>query len=432
MNSQLRFCMVTTFYPPYHFGGDGMFVYRLSNELAARGHHVEVIHSIDAYNSLASSQQRGQYPNHPNVVIHALKNKGGMLSPLLSQQFGTPSFNKNEIKRIMADGNFDVIHFHNISLIGGPSILSYKSDAIKLYTMHEYWLVCPTHVLFKNKREACVTRNCLKCSLLYKRPPQLWRYTSMMGNSLKHIDTFIAPSNFAAQMHGQSGLNIPTVRIPMFVPKPDNSHDSDESRQQQLPLNSGRPYFLFVGRLEKLKGLQDVIQLFKEYQHADLLIAGNGTYQKKLQELADGSPQIKFLGTQSYEELHNLYRGAVAVIVPSLCYETFGQIIVEAFAHKTPVIVNDIGALRELVRESDGGLLYRNNSEMLKAMELFRTNEVMRSEFGKKGYAAYLKYWTEESHFEQYFKLIADLKEARQKKMIKTNSLDLAMRCYIE
>ena len=45
----LRFCMVTTFYPPYHFGGDGIFVYRLSELLASRGHKVDVIHSADAY-----------------------------------------------------------------------------------------------------------------------------------------------------------------------------------------------------------------------------------------------------------------------------------------------------------------------------------------------------------------------------------------------
>ena len=48
----MRFCMVTTFYPPYAFGGDGVFVQQLSNELAKRGHQVEVIHCRDAYNLL--------------------------------------------------------------------------------------------------------------------------------------------------------------------------------------------------------------------------------------------------------------------------------------------------------------------------------------------------------------------------------------------
>ena len=44
----MRFAMVTTFYPPFHFGGDAMYAYRLTNALARRGHEVVVVHSEDA------------------------------------------------------------------------------------------------------------------------------------------------------------------------------------------------------------------------------------------------------------------------------------------------------------------------------------------------------------------------------------------------
>ena len=47
--------MVTTFYPPYHFGGDAMYVYRLSNALARAGHHVTVVHNVDAYSSFGAA-----------------------------------------------------------------------------------------------------------------------------------------------------------------------------------------------------------------------------------------------------------------------------------------------------------------------------------------------------------------------------------------
>ena len=45
----LRFCIVTTFYPPYNFGGDGIYAHRLANALARRGHRVTVLHSPSAY-----------------------------------------------------------------------------------------------------------------------------------------------------------------------------------------------------------------------------------------------------------------------------------------------------------------------------------------------------------------------------------------------
>ena len=55
---RLSFCMVTTFYPPYHFGGDAIYAYRLSNALARRGHKVTVVHSADAYRALRRIRPR--------------------------------------------------------------------------------------------------------------------------------------------------------------------------------------------------------------------------------------------------------------------------------------------------------------------------------------------------------------------------------------
>jgi glycosyltransferase involved in cell wall biosynthesis len=49
MDRPLRFCMITSFYPPYNYGGDGIYVHGLSNALAERGHQVHVIHCLDAY-----------------------------------------------------------------------------------------------------------------------------------------------------------------------------------------------------------------------------------------------------------------------------------------------------------------------------------------------------------------------------------------------
>jgi len=174
----LRFCMITTFYPPYNFGGDGIFIERLSRELVNRGHHVEVIHCVDSYRILADHLPETDSLNHSKVVVHRLKSPFGFLSPLATQQTGRPFFKGKSIKKILSKG-FDVINYHNISLIGGPKVLQY-GQGLKIYTLHEYWMVCPTHTLFKFKREACRSKSCLLCGLVYKRPPQFWRYTGLM------------------------------------------------------------------------------------------------------------------------------------------------------------------------------------------------------------------------------------------------------------
>lgn len=49
MRRQLSFRMITAFHPPYGFGGGTVYIHRLSNELAERGHHVIFIHCKDSY-----------------------------------------------------------------------------------------------------------------------------------------------------------------------------------------------------------------------------------------------------------------------------------------------------------------------------------------------------------------------------------------------
>ena len=148
--------MVTTFYPPYNFGGDGIFVYRLTNELARLGHQVDVVHCKDAYYALKRTEPEYLYPNHRNVQVHSLKSRLGALSPLTTYLSGRPLLKAATLREILNGTRYDVIHYHNVSLIGGPEILHYgRASAIKLYTTHEYWLVCPTHILFKYNREAC-------------------------------------------------------------------------------------------------------------------------------------------------------------------------------------------------------------------------------------------------------------------------------------
>jgi len=199
MDPPLRFAMVTTFYPPYSFGGDGIFVHRLANELARRGHHVTLIHSADAYSFLAGREPAGSYDDHPNITVHALRSGFSPLSLLVSHQTGRPALYAAELRRLLGD-DFDVIHYHNVSLVGGPGVLA-MGRALKLYTMHEYWLGCPTHALFRFNRAPCAARFCALCSLSYGRPPQWWRYTGILEAAVRQVDLFLAPSRFLEKKH---------------------------------------------------------------------------------------------------------------------------------------------------------------------------------------------------------------------------------------
>jgi glycosyltransferase involved in cell wall biosynthesis len=408
MDRKYKFCMVTTFYPPHNFGGDGMFVHRLSNELARRGHHVDVIHCKDAYLLFESKGPKGAFSNHPGVRVYGLKSRVGFLSPLLTHQTGFPFF-KGFLRKMLKENQYDVIHYHNMSLIG-ITALGY-GNGIKLYTPHEYWLLCPMHVLWRYNREVCNKKTCVRCTLAGKRPPQFWRYSGLLEKMLRHVDLFLSPSRFTKTMHLLSGLNIPIVHMPLFVPTP--RRQGGEPLPDQAPPNHGHPFFLFVGRLEKIKGLQYLITTFKKLPQHTLLIAGDGEYGWVLRKLAAGAKNITFLGRLDYQTLQNLYRQTTAVIVPSICYDVSPITIYESFSMKTPVIGNAIGGIPELVQDSMGGFLYHNEEELISAMEVLATQLELRRKLGDNAFHAFRKYWSEDAHMERYLDLIRGIQEAR-------------------
>jgi len=404
----MRICMVTTFYPPYHFGGDAIFVQQLSNELAKRGHDVEVIHCKDSFDFMSGGGQAGVSQDHPNVHVHRLESPLGMLSPLGTHQTGRPLLKAARLKELL-EQNFDVIHYHNISLVGGPDVLRY-GQAVKLYTLHEYWLVCPTHMLFKYNSAPCLERQCLPCTLYHKRPPQWWRYSGLVEESIKHVDLFLAPSAFSAQKHHELGLNLPIVELPYF-----SSRWATERIEAETVSDDPR-YFLFVGRLEKIKGVQTLIPLFRRYEKAQLWIVGTGDYEAELRRMAAECSNIIFLGHQSGDRLRMLFEGAIATIVPSLWYEVFGIVILESLARATPVIVRNMGGMPKIIAESGGGVTFDNDEQLLEAVDSLMADPHLRRRLGQQGHAEFQQRWTADVHVPIYLSLIMRLLESGTRK----------------
>ncbi len=406
----MRFCQFTTFYPPYSFGGDAMYVYRLANSLAEHGHEVDVIHCADSYRLLAGKPAGPSLPHHPDVTVHTLHSRLGPLSPILSQQTGRPWLKTKKIRQILDSKKFDVIHYHITSLFG-PQVLRISPNYtgfLKLYTAHEYWLICPMHVLWKNGDRPCDRPQCFQCTLRSRRPPQWWRYTRLLRISVEDIDVFISPSRFSIDIHQQRGFRKRFVLLPHFAPESDSepgmgTHDVHY-----------RPFFLFVGRLEKIKGLQSVIPLLRGYKEADLLVAGSGSYEPELRHLAQEVENIKFLGWLPSSRLAALYRNAIALIVPSICYEIFPLVLFEAFANRIPAIVNAIGSLPEIIEECGGGLTYRSREELLTAMEKCRTDQEERRRLADNAHRKWRESWTEQAHIRLYFDII---NEAARRKL---------------
>ena len=413
----LRIAMLTTFYPPYNFGGDGIGIQRLTTALAKRGHQITIIHDIDAYRTLAPGEPAPiEHPDGVRVIGLRTGSGpdanplGGKLSNLLTHQLGRPIVHRARLQEILAPDAFDVVWFHNISLVGGPGLLSYGHDAVKIYEAHEHWLVCPTHVLWRHNKETCDERECLRCVLNYRRPPQVWRGSAYFDRQLDEVDAFIAKSEFSRDKHRDFGFPKEMRVVPYFLP---SESDGPTPRRPVDPAPAPdsphpRPYFLFVGRLEKIKGLDDVIPAMANYPDADLLILGSGEYEDELHRQAEGIPNVRFLGRLPPEELARYYAAAIALIVPSVCFETFGIILIESFREGTPVIAREIGPFPEIVNRCGGGFLFSNESELVEAMRTLHGDPEVRARMAEAAREGFERYWGEEAVIGQYLATVRD------------------------
>jgi glycosyltransferase involved in cell wall biosynthesis len=398
---RLKICLVTTYYPPYHFGGDAIFVQSLARGLASRGHSVEVIHCEDAFRIRAGAVEVVDEPDE-EVVVHRLQSPWGPLSPIFTQQSGSPALKRPELERLL-HRPFDVVNFHNISLVGGPGVLPMAKAPVRVYTTHEHWLLCPTHIFWKNGQEACQVRECLRCCLRSGLPPQWWRYTDLIERSFKHVDAILSPSAYTARLHAEAGF-AGIRQLPTY------SDFDDGERAFEPPV---RPRFVFAGRVTASKGIAELLQTFSRLPGFDLDVVGEGDLLDPLRRCYRDCTWIRFVGSARHGGMAEFYRNATALILPSLAPEVFPLVVLEAFACATPAIVRDAGGAPEAVQASGAGFVYRSQPELQEALQRLATDQELRRQLGRQARAAYRAHYTKDHYLDRFLNIVREIQQAK-------------------
>ena len=223
------------------------------------------------------------------------------------------------------------------------------------------------------------------------------------------IDPFIAKSEFSRAKHHEFGFPREMEVVPYFLP------DTPEAVTTENASPHPRPYFLFVGRLEKLKGLDEVITVFANYPDADLVIIGTGNYESHLRRLAAHMDNVTFVGRLAQDELSRYYRSAIASLAPSVCFETFGIILIESFREGTPVIARSIGPFVDIVNQCGGGILFSDSHGLDEALRRLQGNPEVRRAMATAARVGFETWWSEASVLTQYFATLRRAALAKQR-----------------
>lgn len=244
-----------------------------------------------------------------------------------------------------------------------------------LHVAHDFYLVCPLYGAVQRRTLQTCRRGigigCIKeCGI---NPFVLlffyWPFFYLRRTILRRIvRVFIAPSKILSEYLTRFGYKARLLRNPVPLAL-ENYGDLSNFIYYMLPsINiNGEFYLLYVGVLSIHKGIDCLINAFdiirKEKPNIKLKLVGEGPYRATLEIQAKKLgviDSIEFLGFVPHSHLYNLYKGAVALVIPSYrCQENFPTVVIEAMAYGCPVIGSALGGIPELLGQNDRGLLFR-------------------------------------------------------------------------
>ena len=275
------------------------------------------------------------------------------------------TFSRQQFSKLLKAEHPDIIHIHNLYPFISPSILpvAQQSGIPVIMTVHNYRLDCPNGLYYSNgeicerchggKEYWCVLRNCeqnyLK-SLGYAL--RNW-FARMRSAYLDNISIYACLTKF--QRNKLISAGYPPERL-QIIPNMVQVQKTDGLNKEQ--------YVAFVGRLSKEKGVSVLLDGAKMCPGVPFAAAGSYDTLPGLEEQV--SENFKLLGHCNPPELTEVYQSARFIVLPSVWYEGFPTVMVEAMLHGKAIVCSDIGGLPEIVDDGVTGLLVKpGNAEDL-------------------------------------------------------------------
>jgi phosphatidylinositol alpha-mannosyltransferase len=295
--------------------------------------------------------------------------------------------NPNRIYRVLNREKFDILHFHNPSLLTSLYIAFKKADAKIVFTAHFLAEDSPVVRFLKVPIEKSIKR-----------------YAS------DKIDGIICDSSAALKKLPRA-LKGPKVIIPPGI---DLSQFSPGIKKIERYVD-GKLNLLFLGRIERRKGLDHLLRAYAQVKERNpqvrLIVAGGGNEMTQCLSLAEGLglKDVHFAGGVTAEEKLRYLATADIFCSPALYGESFGIVLVEAMAMGKPIVAYANAGYRQLLVGPAKEFMVKpgDTSGLARKIETLLKDRRLRNELGAWGLAECQKYSGErvgreiENYYEQ-------------------------------
>lgn len=314
---------------------------------------------------------------------------------------------KRKMKQLIRDEKPDLVYIIQMHNKISPSIVDAARE-MKVPVVHrisDFQYMCPNALFYnertgvceeclKGNRLACVKNKCVLNSPVYSGIKMMAKWLHDVMKVHKRINAFVVPSEFTYEKLHEYGIPYEKLNhIPTFF-----------NLKERNPEVEYMPYALFVGRLEKQKGLMTLVRTFKELPY-NLKIIGfsNDGYEDELKASVGDCKKIEFLGRMNFEQITPYLKSCLFTVVPSEWYDNFPNSLIESYAFKKAVIATDFGSLHYMVEDGRTGLKFKyGDIKNLKSKVTYMFEHKKETEdMGRNGYQLIETVYSPEAHYVQ-------------------------------
>lgn len=313
---------------------------------------------------------------------------------------------KRDIKKLICDNDIDIVHVHNTLSIVSPSVYygARECNVPVVQTIHNFRLLCPGAALNRDNHicEDCITKG-LFCAVRHScyRGSKIHTLGCVISLLFHRMTGIYGKINYICltEFNKKKLLELKQIKENRVYVKPNFAKGGDS----YLSAEERNGAFIFAGRLDKLKGVDIMLNAWKKMgdNAPRLIVCGTGPMEEWCRTFAEENnlSSVELRGFVPNEEVKKLIAKSKALILPTRWYEGFPMSIAESFSVGTPVVCSDLGNAGSLVREGVTGSKFDYTSQESLIEAVFR---LMKYEnIHSTTFAEYKEKYTEEKNYSQ-------------------------------
>lgn len=344
-----------------------------------------------------------------NSEIKNISGTGKLLLPFIVV-FNFRSY--REIKKLIKEEKIDIVHVHNTLFFISPSVYyaAVKCRIPVVQTIHNFRLICPGATFYRNDHicEECLEKG-LNCAIKYRcyRESRMQTLACVISMKIHRMTGIYKKMNYICltEFNKNKLLALKQITADRIFIKPNFGKNVTENvfwgkRENQ---------YIFVGRLEKLKGIDKLLAAWKAIEHRKceniprLIVCGTGPLEEwcKSYIIEKELKYVRMYGSVPNTEVKRVMAASKALVLPTQWYEGFPMVIAEAYSVGTPVIGSCIGNTKALIIEGKTGeeFVYDSPESLVEAIDRFESGS--QEEYQRNAYSFYKNNLTPEINYRQ-------------------------------